>query len=327
VQLYWHAGFPKHLCWNEGAVVSGFPISAINHVYCPHDGGELDLKPDWEPSDRNGVVKNGTLECCECLSTFAISEGILEMLEASALDAESGHELELREKQYGPTDDANKADQWASDQFEKMEIDPTVDALSSDGLQTLLELGCGDGRFTISLVDQFKLIVALDFSLEALRRLGECVGNETNVALVHADISKFQVRPHSFDRVLSTLTSNLPTPWHREAMFRLAASAVSANGRFIFSTHNHGFWQHVRRQKKSDRYERGGIFRHNMTARDCKSEASRFFHLVEAWPINISLPLSGRFGLPAYRVSRALEQVPFLGYFGKIVLGSAEKPR
>jgi cyclopropane fatty-acyl-phospholipid synthase-like methyltransferase len=306
--------------------MQGFPKDAIATVCCTNDGGELELQPHWESGDGGRSVRDGSLLCRICGTSFTIRDGILNLLDAFALDSESQHERELRARQYSPVLTANETVSWENNEMERMEMDPTIDALSPEGSLNLLELGCGDGRMTSSLVRCFKSILAVDFSVEALQRLQRLPVDLTNVALVNADISTLKVRPKSFERILSTLTSNLPTPQHRESMYRLAGTALAPRGRFVFSTHNHGFWQRIHRQKKSDRYEEGGIFRNNLTPRDCRSEARRHFKTVKAWPVQISLPLSRRSGLPAYSVSRALEHVKPLGYFGRIVLCSAEDP-
>lgn len=307
-------------------MIQGFPRYAVSTVFCTHDGGELELKQPWESSDQGDAVADGMLICRKCRSSFAISNGILDLCDDSALDAESRHEHKLREKQYGAAIDVNEPALWENDELERTEIAPTVDALTADGSQSLLELGCGDGRLTTLLANRFKSILAVDFSLEALRSLQRRVAGQTNIALVRADISTLKIRPGSFARALSTLVSNLPTREQRNSMYCLAGKAVGANGRFVFSTHNHGFWPRVLGKKKSEHYEAGGIFRHNMTVRDCRSEASLYFDDVKAWPIQIYLPLSRRLKLPLYRTSRALEHVPLLGTFGKLVLCTAEKP-
>jgi len=307
-------------------VAQGFPRFAVSTVFCTHDGGELELKQPWLLDDQVDLIENGLLVCRKCQRSYAITEGILDVCDESVLDAESMHELRLRDKQYGAAIEVDGPAWWDGYEMEKAEIDPTIDSLGADGSKSLLELGCGDGRYTTALADRFKWILAVDFSLAALQRLQKRVAGRSNIVLVRADISTLKIRPGSFDRALSTLVSNLPTPEHRKSMFTLAGKAVGKNGRFVFSTHNHGFWPRALGKKKSERYEAGGMFRHNMTARDCKSEAGRFFHDVKAWTIQIQLPFSRRLKIPLYRTSRALEHLPVLGTFGMIALCTAEEP-
>lgn len=304
----------------------GFPRFAVSTVFCTNDGGRLEIKQPWLLSDHGDSIENGLLSCRRCQRSYAITNGILDVCDESVLDPESRHELKLRDKQYSAVTDEDGPAWWEGDEMEKAEMYPTIDSLAADGSHSLLELGCGDGRYTTALADRFKWILAVDFSLAALRRLQTRVVGRSNIALVRADISTLKLCPGSFDRALSTLVSNLPTPEHRRSMYTLAGKAVRENGRFVFSTHNHGFWPRALGKKKSERYEAGGIFRHNMTPKDCKSEAGRFFQNVKAWPIQIHLPLSRRLKFPLYRTSRALEHVPVLGSFGMIALCMAEKP-
>ena len=307
-------------------MTQGFPRFAISTVYCTQDGGELELNQPWLLDDQDDSVENGLLVCSKCQRSYSITDGILDVCDETILDPESRHELKLRDKQYGAAIDEDGPAWWEGDEMEKAEMNPTIDSLGANGSQSLLELGCGDGRYTTALADRFKWILAVDFSRAALQRLQKRLAGHSNIALVRADISTLKLRPGSFDRALSTLVSNLPTPEHRKSMYTLAGKAVRENGRFVFSTHNHGFWPRALGKKKSERYESGGMFRHNMTAGDCKSEAGCYFHDVTAWPIQIRLPLSYRLRFPLYRTSRALEHVPLLSSFGMITLCKAEKP-
>lgn len=301
----------------------GFPIPLISKLGCTNDGAALRLDKDCNLSECSGLVRNGTLRCSKCNAAYTITGGILNLLEHIVLDVESKHEQLLRDESAS----LKKADDpaWWENDHESMEMIPTVEDLSPGLDKTILELGCGDGRYTVSLSGQCQWILAVDFSIESLRVLQRRLQVTQNVGLVLGDITTMKVNAACFDRVFSTLVSNLPTREHRDAMYRLASHALRPNGRFVFSTHNHGFRQKLSREPKSGRYKDGGIYRYNITVGECKAEARPFFNMVKARPIQIYLPFARRLGLPLVFLSRLLERVPLINRLGLIVLCTAKR--
>lgn len=303
----------------------GFPIQLISKIRCTSDGAALELGHNCQLSEDGGFIKHGTLHCCNCAATFTIDDGILNMLNHVALDDESKLEQQLRNERAIRSANASKS-AWYENEYSSTELIPTLNALSAGQGQTILELGCGDGRYTVLLADQCQWVLAVDFSLESLRILQLRLEDTRNVALVHGDITTMKVGAESFDRVLSTLVSNLPTREHRNGMYRLAGDALKLSGRFVFSTHHHGFWQMLRGEAKSGRYELSGIYRYNFTVSECTAEARRYFESIKARPIQIYLPLARRLRLPLVTLSRFLEPIPLINKLGELILCTAERP-
>lgn len=302
----------------------GFPTQLIAKLCCTSDGAALELGPNCQLSEDGVFVRQGTLRCCGCSDVFPIDDGILNMLKGIALDDESKHEQQLRNENAVRIDVTEPA--W-QDEHNSMEMISTLEALSVGQDKTMLELGCGDGRYTVRIAGQYRWVLAVDFSLESLRILQQRLNNgrETrNVALVLGDVKTLKVSAANFDCVLSTLTSNLPTREHRNAMYRLAANALKSNGRFVFSTHNHGLRQRRDGEAKAGRYEQGGIYRYNLTVSECKAEVRPYFEVIKAWPIQIYF--AGRLRLPLVALSRFLEHIPLIRNLGGLVLCTAEQP-
>ena len=112
------------------------------------------------------------------------------------------------------------------------------------------------------------------------------------------DVTTMKVCAGHFDRVFSTLVSNLPSREHRNAMYRLASCALKPDGRLVFSTHHHGYRQRLRGETKSGRYKQGGIYRYKFTVSECKAELWPYFNVVNARPIQIYFPFARRLRLP-----------------------------
>jgi SAM-dependent methyltransferase len=305
-------------------MIQGFPCQLISELRCTHDGAPLQLDQKCQMSEDGAFVRHGTLRCTDCSVTFSIDDGILNMLDADALDEESQHEKQLRNETARSQQATGPA--WYENEQNLSEIIPTLEALSVNQGMTMLELGCGDGRYTVHLAGQCKWIVALDFSIESLRILAQRCKNLKNVALVLGDISSIKVCNAHFDRVFSTLASNLPTREHRQAMYHLATQALKPDGRFVFSTHHHGLRQRLSGEDKSGRYTHGGIYRYNFTVSECNAEVRPYFKFVVARPIQIHLPFARRLPLPIVVQSRFLERIPLLSYLGNLILCTAERP-
>jgi SAM-dependent methyltransferase len=301
----------------------GFPIQLISKLCCTIDGAALELDQNCKLNEDVGVIRNGTLRCHKCKTAFAIHDGILNMLDENALDDESKHERQLRNENAdrlrigaGPA--------WYETEDNAMEMIPTLEALSVSPEKTILELGCGDGRYTVQLAGQCQWILAIDFSINSLRTLQQRLQETRNVGLVLGDITTMKAIA-CFDLVLSTLVSNLPTREHRNSMYCLAANALKPNGRFVFSTHNHGFRQRLLGDSKSGRYSQGGIYRYNFTVSECKEEVRPYFKVVNARPIQIYFPFARRLRLPLVALSRFLEHIPLINGFGNLILCTAEQ--
>lgn len=301
----------------------GFPLEMVSLVRCTHDDAELTLDPD-HLATPDGAILKGRLRCRHCRAHFHIDHGILNLLDSAAMDAESLHEQKSRNANGFTVDELATPLMRANNEMEML---PTLEALPVEAHHTILELGCGEGRYTLPLVAKARRILAIDFSIELLTILRSRLPADANVGLVLGDISTVKVAPASFDFALSTLTSNLPTRGHRDSLYALARHALTGAGRFVFSTHHHGFRQILAGQEKSGRYRTGGIYRYNFRLRECLEEPAPYFERVQAHPIQIHLPFARRLKLPIVRLSRMMERVPVLNRFGMLVLCVAEQPR
>ena len=299
----------------------GFPRRLLQFVRCTRDGGSLALV-DGFTAVRTDSVEEGDVLCAECGTRFGIRGGILDMLSVDALDRESSHERRLRDETAARLQPEGPA--WWDNEHNRMEMLPTLEAVFARKPRFVLELGCGDGRYTGLLAAQAELVCAVDFSLNSLRVLQGRIQDHANVGLICADVTSFRVVPGAFAQVFSTLVSNLPSHAHRNSLYRLAKSALGPTGQFIFSAHHHGLREIAGRVAKSGAYREGHIYRYNLTVGECLREVKPHFGRVRVTPIQIYFPFARRVGLPLIPMSRLLERIPVMNRLASLLLCVAE---
>jgi ubiquinone/menaquinone biosynthesis C-methylase UbiE len=266
---------------------------------------------------------------CTDADAARADHGVLRLLDfESSDDQESEHARELFDDMATGQDYAEGfRSTWRLKQVDDAEIVPTMAALGDLQGKSVLELGCGTGRYTLPISKMAGALVAVDFSIASLRRLAqklEAAGlDHGHVGLVQADATKLAVEPGAFNLVTSTLVSNIDTAEKRARIFEIAARALRPGGRFIFSVHHHDLRDRMRRRPKETRYTQGGIKRIAFTAADIEREARPYFPSVRARPIQVTLPGAWQLRLPLAAMSRLLEPVPLLNDLGLLLLVEA----
>ena len=294
--------------------MSNFPARLGEFICCPECASGLDVA--------------AAVSVCRCGRRHQVHQGIASLLRNEALVSESAHERSLRDAE-ALAGVRRTAEEIAASPHEAMEMRTTLEWLALRNDDVVLELGCGDGRYTEIIARPGRRILAVDFSMEALRRLQEVLERKSvavDVGMVHASIADLAVRPQSFDVVFSTLTSNLPDHAHRQMLYRLAASALKPGGRFVFSAHHYGWRERRAGMDKSGHYTPGGIYRYQMTRKELREELRQTFADVRISPIQIYLPLVSRITGLRVALSRAAERIPLLNNLGALLLCEARNP-
>lgn len=303
----------------------GFPLHFVSRILCTHDGAALAPAPDCQLDPSGNSILSGGLRCTSCAARFEFDGGILNMMGTATLDNESAHERSVRDTEAAEQSAAIESLAWQQNDHEMMEVIPTLESLRLAPGSTVLELGCGDGRLTVHIAKLCGSVMAVDFSIGALRILQRRLPNASHIGLVLGDVTTLRLGS-GFDRVLAWPVSNLPTREHRRAMYRVAASAVHPDGRVVFSMHHFGFWQRLKGEPKSGRYSGNGVYRYIFTMRECRAEVRPHFRTVDVRPVQIYVPFARRLGLPILRLSRMLERVPLINRFGALVVCTAQRP-
>jgi uncharacterized protein YbaR (Trm112 family)/protein-L-isoaspartate O-methyltransferase len=295
---------------------AGFPAALLGLICCPVDRGSLQLT-----TPGGTVVGEGSVRCVRCGSHYSIRSGILELLEPSRLHPESALEMQVRDARSDALL-AGRRQEWRSRLADETEVAPTLEAVGARAGMTVCELGCGPGRYTLALAQSAAAVAAVDMSRAGLLVLKAKLASDAAVALVQADVSAPFGAPGAFDRMLSTLHSNLPSAAHRRQVLGWMADALADAGRAVVSMHHYTARDMVTRTPRDGRYPDSGIYRYLMTTRESAGELGPFFSRVRHTYIAASLP-----GLPSVAVARiAARTIGLRAATSSLFLALAEEP-
>jgi SAM-dependent methyltransferase len=298
-------------------VYRGFPSSLLRLLRCSRDGAELALEG---AAPAAPFIEQGSLRCTACGAIYGLEGGIVSMLPDAPICAESAHEMQQRDGQFVAP--ARAVDPFIAKWRHATEVEPTLNACEPIAGKVVAEFGCGAGRFTVPLAGRAAAVLAVDLSRECLVKLGERIDETTPVGLVWADIGSLHLAPASFDCILSTAHSNLPTREHRLASNRIAAEALTSTGRYVFSMHFHAAHDFLHAIPAAGHYDGTGIFRYHMRAAEARREVAPFFARVRFAPILMSLP-----AVRSITMTRVAMHIPGVNSLASLLLGVARRPR
>lgn len=263
----------------------------------------------------------------------------------AGLTEESRHEIQLKDEEYEalPETFVPPPSGWRSEFTDKIEIPPHLNALHPLVGRRVLELGCGDGRFTTLMAQSGAEVLAIDFSFEGLRKASWHLAKgspptsyqlrrkhfagdlRTRVGLVQADASRFHVAPRGFSRALSA--TPLDSRDERMEMYRSVAEALTEDGRFVAGVEYDDLYRRVLGLPKVRRYSRGGILIEHLNIATMRREMSPYFGRLRMQPIRVHLPFVRLLPIGTrVVVSRCAASTPILKHLGDILLVSAERP-
>src|SRR5216684_2789580 len=282
------------------------------------------------------------LRCAVCDAEYRIEDGIANLM-SDTLTSEDQYEMAIRDSQHSslpPDGFVPPASGWRSKLSDLLEIPHHLSELQPRGCK-VLEIGCGDGRFTMLMAQMGASVLAVDFSVDSLRTLASWFPSgiaptayqlphrspsdlRGRVALVRADASHFHVAPRSFDRAFST--TPLDSRKERLAMYRSIAEALTDDGRYVGSVENDDLTRRLLGLPVARRYS-SGIFIEHFDVGKLRREVAPFFSKLRILPIRPRLPFIHR--LPsnwALRLSHLATATPVLRQLGEILLFRAERP-
>jgi uncharacterized protein YbaR (Trm112 family) len=320
----------------------GFPREFLSIIRCPIDSGQLSLINETSGSD--GEIVDGSIGCEVCPRQYPIENGIVRLMKEH-LTQENEHEMELKDQEYEamPAIFVPPTTSWRSEFMDRIEIAPHLAGLEPLNGRRVLELGCGDGRFTMLMAQMGANILAVDISIEGLRVLrrnylsgaapttyklarsrSDALGR---VGLVQADASALHLAPTSFDRALSA--TPLDSRDERMKMYNAIAVALNEDGRYVAGVEYDDLCRRVLGLPKLRRYSPGGILIEHLDMPSMRREISPYFGRVRMRPIRVSLPLVRRLRLPTAvhaAIARTCTALPGLRHIGTILLVIAERP-
>jgi SAM-dependent methyltransferase len=337
-------GHPKQLLSEIFTTVdSEFPWEFVETLRCPRDAGSLSIAANFRNTSLG--ILDGRLHCNICGVEYPIQNGVVLLLE-DPHTPESSHEIIIRDVEYGITDTPaveTSAYTWRSEVSDHVEIPPFLAELTPLDECRVLEFGCGDGRLTILMAQLGARVLAVDFSLNALRKIGtqlpqgiaptsyQRTGKNRvqdlrgRVGLVQADASRFRVTPRSFARALAS--TPLDSRDERMAMYGTIAEALTDEGRFIGSVEHDDLLRRMLGLPIARRYERGGIFIEHFDAQAMRREVAPYFRSIRIRPIRPKVPFVPRLPVKwAVRILSAVGATPGARQLGEILLMRAELP-
>ena len=306
--------------------VKSFPVDMVPLLRCNKDAGELAIAKELL-CDNAGVL-DAVLRCKTCGIEFRITDGIARLL-PNQLTPEDEHEMSIRDKvdyddkNYGPF--VPPPDGWRSTLSDMLEVPEHLNELKSSHSNTVLELACGDGRFTALIAQMGARILAVDFSIKALQLLAHRLPAGARVGRVQADINQLHLASRSFDRALSL--TPLDSRDERMNMYRTIAHALTDDGRYVASVEHDDLNRRLLGLHPLRRYSRGGILIEHLSAKTMRQEAAPYFSEVRLRPIRPRVPFGGKLprGL-AVPVLRLISALPIVREFGELLLMTARRP-
>jgi len=303
-----------------------FPRDMVSLLRCNDDAGELALAEELR-ADADGVL-DAVLRCKICGADFRIEDGIACLL-PDKLSSEARHEMHIRDTiDYdctNPTSFVPPPDGWRSLLSDTLEVPAHLDELQTTPSSTVLELACGDGRFTTLIAQTGARILAVDFSINALRLLAHRLPPGSRVGRVHADINQLHLASRAFDRAL-TLTPLISRD-ERMNMYHTIALALTDDGRYVGSFEHDDLNRRLLGLPLARRYSKDGILIEHLTTKTLRREAAPYFSKLRVRPIRARVPLVTK--LPsalAQPLLRLVAVLPFVRHLGELLLLTAQNP-
>jgi SAM-dependent methyltransferase len=308
------------------SMVPHFPRDMVPLLRCNTDAGELTLAEELR-TDADGVL-DAVLRCKICRAEYRIADGIALLLPGQ-LSSEASHEMRIRDTiDYRCTNSSPfvpPPDGWRSLLSDILEVPAHLDELQTTPSSLVLELACGDGRFTTLIAQTGARVLAVDFSINALRLLAERLPPGAQVGRVQADINQLHLASRAFDRAL-TLTP-LVSRDERMNMYRTIALALTDDGRYVGSFEHDDLNRRLLGLPLARRYSKDGILIEHLTTKTLRREAAPYFSKLRVRPIRARVPLFTK--LPPALASPLLRLVavlPFVRHFGELLLLTAQNP-
>jgi SAM-dependent methyltransferase len=325
----------------------GFPRDFLPLLRCVRDGGQLSLSRELRVDEIG--IKDGALRCVRCSHEYQIEGGIARLMTES-LTQETENEMVLKDQEYEamPETFVPPSSGWRSEFADQIEIPPHLDAIKPLDGRRVLELACGDGRFTILMAQLGAEVLAVDFCIEALRQLNRNLSSGIaptsyrvspqqpagslagRVGLVQADASNFRAAPRSFDRALSA--SPLDSRDERMLMYRAISEALRDDGRYVGGVEYDDLYRRAFGMPLVRRYSPGGVLIEHLSIPGMRLEAAPYFGRMRFRTLRAHVPvlkrrLVKRFPRLAVYISLVVCALPGLKHLGELLLLTAERPR
>ncbi len=294
----------------------GFSRELIDTVLCRRDGSPVTL------SDTDGAefIQNGLLTCDQCGTAYRLRDGILDTInEVNGIGEDMQREIDARDK------DAEHYDEFADQDWYRLEIPTTMAHLDGIDGQRMIEFGSGTGRFTVELTKRVGSLTAVDFSRASLDVLQRKFSNQPSIGLIQGDVTQMKFQPESYDVAVSTqLLQHIPSAEKRRDFLQVAYDCLKPGGYFLLTA----YYQGIRRRlcgHPAEGCHESGIFFHYFTQEEVRREFSRLFEVEHIHPFLFHVPLLWRQEFKHPWIGKVCARTPLLKQFGSLILVRAIK--
>lgn len=193
--------------------------SHLSYLVCPHCRADLVLAR--EEGEAGSQVINGELRCSSCSQRYPILRGIPRFVELS--NYADGFDFQWNKHALTQHDSHSKSRVSEERFFKETQWNRQLAG------ETILEVGCGSGRFTAQALSTGAMVVATDLSgaVDANYRVH---ANADNLLIVQSDIYCMPFRFESFDKVFCLgVLQHTPDV---EKSFRVLPRYLKSGGKF-----------------------------------------------------------------------------------------------
>lgn len=302
----------------------------VNLLACPRDGtSPLTVNAiQWAPGED---IETGSLQCPTCQAHYQITDGIADLcdLGSNAGDAD----IKRAEIAGRDSEAASTYDQQFTEYQTQTELDAILNALQLTGQERLVEIGCGNGRLSSTLMERVGTYIGIDFSMESLRTLkqrfdAENSHGERSIDLIRADANNLPFRADCrFDRVVTAqMLEHLPSSSLRRDFMAGVHRLLAPGGVLVLTTYNYDWLLRLRNKPKEGWHDLG-IYYFRYGADDFRQDITSVFPRVNVRGIrNRLVPerMLNRGGRVSLWVDRLISRTRLSRSTGRLLLARCE---
>lgn len=228
------------------------------------------------------MILEGELFCPSCGTVFRIDDGIAclvtdQLTGDQPANRDKANEMRARDDQ-APVYD-NLGGLKLITRFEEPKF---LEYFEAGPDNIVIELGAGTGRFSQIVSSLVGELVAVDFSIESLKR-SRLKFESANTYWVQGDINHLPFRDAACDHAFSCqVFEHLPGAIARDAGVGEAARIIKGAGTFIISVYRDSwFWRSL---GVKEGYHKGGIYYYRMNSNEFLDLLTRRFEIQEFVP-------------------------------------------
>lgn len=231
---------------------------------------------DCQDCQQLEIIK-GTLFCSLCGQTFAIKQGLPQLLPDYQRLAANEEVVQIKQQEVkSRNQQAFNYDQlFFLKLLSKLEVPAVLSLLNPKEEETVLELGSGTGRLT-QLIAQKSEVVAVDYSASSLK-LGWLKAQAHPAHFVIADINHLPFKDKAFPKAVSCQVFEHIPPAARQHGLKEVSRVLTENGSFTLTVYRDSWFWRLFGPKEG--FHEGGIYYYRFAPDEFKTFFSSLFKI------------------------------------------------